>query len=90
MKRKAIIWSEGQYVITKHTDNIVLDINTQQIYIITESEKDFDLTINNKKYKIVSKMDVFSLSNLAKLFQSRVVATKLKGEYNEKGESNRI
>lgn len=85
--------TDQDFVITKHTPNIVLNSRTGEVNIIVETtKKDYDLTFDEKFYKIVDTIDVYSLSNLAKLFEGRSVKfRKYKGEkHNETKKGDRI
>lgn len=80
MKRKPNIWVEVDgkkyYSVTKFSKHIILDLDTCTVKCICETFDNADLTINNKKYKILESIDVHSLCNLAELFKSRSVRFK--------------
>ena len=51
--------------------------NKMNLNVVAETDdKKYDLILNDKYYKIVDTLDVFDLSNLAKLFESRSVRFK--------------
>lgn len=89
MRKTKNIWTvkcektKKDFTITKHTDNIIYDVKDNLVTIIAEvndfheiEDKQYDLILNKKYYKIVDTLDVFDLSNLAKLFESRSVRFK--------------
>ena len=83
MRKTKNIWTvtcqktKKDFVVTKHTDNIIYDIKENEVAVITETDdKKYDLILNNKFYRIIDTLDVFGLSNLAKLFESRSVRFK--------------
>ena len=83
MRKTKNIWTikcnatDQDFVVTKHTPNIVLNVRTGEVNIIAETtKKDYDLTFDDKYYKIVDTLDVYDLSNLSKLFAGRTVRFK--------------
>ena len=85
MRKIKSIWSvkctatDQDFAITKYTDNIVLNLRTLEVNIITPvDKKDYDLILNNKYYKILSTLDVFDLKTLSKLFEGRSIKFKKK------------
>ena len=83
MRKSKNIWTvkcqktKKDFVVTKHTENILYDVQGNEVVVVVETDdKKYDLILNDKYYKIVDTFDVFDLSNLAKLFESRSVRFK--------------
>lgn len=86
MRKTKNIWTvtcqktKKDFTVTKHTDNIIYDVKDNLVTVIAEvdkiEDKQYDLILNKKYYKIVDTLDVFDLSNLAKLFEGRSVRFK--------------
>ena len=83
MRKTKNIWTvtcqktKKDFTMTKHTENILYDVQGNEVVIVAETDdKKYDLILNDKYYKIVDTLDVFDLSNLAKLFESRSVRFK--------------
>lgn len=83
MRKTKNIWTvtcqktKKDFTITKHTENILYDVQGNEVVVVAETDdKKYDLILNDKYYKIVDTLDVFALSNLAKLFESRSVRFK--------------
>lgn len=83
MRKIKSIWTvtcqktKKDFAVTKHTENIIYNIKENEVVVIAETDnKKYDLILNDKYYKIVDTLDVFALSNLAKLFESRSVRFK--------------
>lgn len=83
MRKIKSIWTatcqktKKDFAVTKHTENIIYDTKENEVVVIAETDdKKYDLILNDKYYKIVDTLDVFALSNLAKLFESRSVRFK--------------
>lgn len=90
MKNRTNIWSYvcsktgNSIAVTKHSQNIVLNQTTGEVCIIVPSNVlDYDLTFNKKYYKIVGTLDIYSLGNLVKLFEGRVVKYRKIKERNK-------
>lgn len=80
MKKTANIWSvtcsktQDSYSVTRYTDNLLLNLKTGDVCVVIETTKDdYDLTLNNKNYKIVNTIDIHSLGTLVKLFEGRSI-----------------
>lgn len=80
MRKTKNIWSikciatDQDFAVTKHTPNIVLNVRTGDVNIIAEAtKKDYDLTFDDKYYKIVDTVEIHDFMNLAKLFVGRSV-----------------
>lgn len=80
MRKTKNIWTikcnatDQDFVVTKHTPNIILNVRTGDINIISEAtKKDYDLTFDDKYYKIVDTVEIHDFMNLAKLFIGRSV-----------------
>lgn len=83
MRKTKNIWTvtcqktKKDFTMTKHTENILYDVQGNEVVVVAETDdKKYDLILNDKYYKIVDTLDVFALSNLAKLFESRSVRFK--------------
>lgn len=83
MRKTKNIWTvtcqktKKDFTVTKHTDNILYDVQGNEVVIVVETDdKKYDLILNDKYYKIIDTLDVFALSNLAKLFESRSIRFK--------------
>lgn len=83
MRKTKNIWTvtcqktKKDFTMTKHTENILYDVQGNEVVVVAETDdKKYDLILNDKYYKIVDTLDVFDLSNLAKLFESRSVRFK--------------
>ena len=94
MRKTKNIWTvkcektKKDFTVTKHTDNIIYDVKDNLVTIIAEvndfheiEDKQYDLILNKKYYKIVDTVDIHDLMNLTKLFEGRCIKyKKLKGE----------
>lgn len=83
MRKARNIWTvtcqktKKDFTMTKHTENILYDVQGNEVVVVAETDdKKYDLILNDKYYKIIDTLDVFDLSNLAKLFESRSVRFK--------------
>lgn len=83
MRKSKNIWTvtcqktKKDFTMTKHTENILYDVQGNEVVIVVETDdKKYDLILNDKYYKIIDTLDVFALSNLAKLFEGRSVRFK--------------
>lgn len=83
MRKTKNIWTvtcqktKKDFTMTKHTENILYDVQGNEVVVVAETDdKKYDLILNDKYYKIVDTLDVFDLSNLAKLFVSRSIRFK--------------
>lgn len=83
MRKTKNIWTvtcqktKKDFTMTKHTENILYDVQGNEVVVVAETDdKKYDLILNDKYYKIIDTLDVFDLSNLAKLFESRSVRFK--------------
>lgn len=83
MRKTKNIWTvtcqktKKDFTITKHTENILYDAQGNEVVVVAETDdKKYDLILNDKYYKIVDTLDVFDLSNLAKLFEGRSIRFK--------------
>ena len=80
MRKTKNIWTvkctatDQDFSVTKHTPNIVLNVRTGDVNIIAEAtKKDYDLTFDDKYYKIIDTVEIHDFMNLVKLFVGRSV-----------------
>ena len=80
MRKTRNIWTikctatDQDFTITKHTPNIILNLKSGEVNVISEvTKKDYDLTFEDKYYKVVDTIDIHDFMNLAKLLAGRSV-----------------